>query len=89
MISVTSDIIGLYLVAGISGAVAIAGIIISCREAVCRVVLLEVEQATCTKGIMTMWKDFQQPRMKVNYGSEDIRPTLLKDFPTALNDSML
>jgi hypothetical protein len=36
-----------------------------------------------------MWKDFQQLRMIVYYGSDDIRPTLLKDFPTASNDSML
>jgi hypothetical protein len=35
-------------VAGISGAVAVAGIIIFGRNAVCRVVLLEVEQAACT-----------------------------------------
>jgi hypothetical protein len=42
------------LVAGISGVVAVAGIIIFCCDAVCSVVLLEVEQPACTKGIMTM-----------------------------------
>ncbi len=43
------------LVAGISGAVAVAAeIIILGRDAVCSVVLLEVEQAACMKGIMTM-----------------------------------
>ncbi len=30
------------------------GVVIFGRNAVCRVVLLEVEQAACTKGIMTM-----------------------------------
>ncbi len=30
------------------------GFVIFCRDAVCRVVLLEVEQTACTKGIMIM-----------------------------------
>jgi hypothetical protein len=42
------------LVAGISGAVAVAGIMIFGRDAVCCVVLLEVKQAACTKGTMIM-----------------------------------
>jgi hypothetical protein len=34
--------------------VAVAGIIFFGSDAVCIVVLLEVEQAACTKGILTM-----------------------------------
>jgi hypothetical protein len=86
------------LVAGISGVVAVAGIIFFSHDAVCRVVLLEVEQGSTSRlhegdndsgvrmrcGILKSELDKQSSMLW--FGGYP--PDVTEGFPTASNDSV-